>query len=171
MDLPSQNLVQKRLSLRIGTFVFLVCVAILALTVWWEMGARDNELRNAESDMSELARSLTQHAEDTVEIGNTVLIDMVDRLEKYGTGSAALKQLQVFTDLRKSSIGRIHELFAYGADGSWLLSSAKVDIKKHNNGDREYFQHHLKSDSRDTLIGRPIRSRSTNVWIVCRQAI
>jgi hypothetical protein len=123
-------------------------------------------LRSAEADMSNLARSLTQHAEDTLELADAVLIGMVDRLETDGTGSVATARLQTFIDLRKATLVRIRGLFVYGEDGEWLLTTERVELARFNNSDRDYFQRHRESADRKTLIGRPVQSRSGGQWIL-----
>jgi hypothetical protein len=54
------------LPIRAAAFVALVCVAILALSGWTELVSRNTGLKNSESDLSNLASSLAQHAEDTL---------------------------------------------------------------------------------------------------------
>jgi diguanylate cyclase (GGDEF)-like protein/PAS domain S-box-containing protein len=161
-----RNADQTRLPIRAATFVTLVCVAILALSGWREWASRNTALKNAEAEMSNLARSLTQHAEDTLELADAVLIGMVDRLETDGTDSVATARLQAFIDLRKATLARIRGLFVYGEDGQWLLTTEKVGLTRFNNSDRDYFQRHRGSADRKTLIGRPVQSRSGGQWIL-----
>lgn len=166
MPVSRRTFDQRRLSVRAGTFVILVCATILALSGWREWTSRAAELKNAEVEMSDLARSLMQHAEDTVEMADTVLLGLVDRLERDGTGPLAIARLTEFVTLRKATMTRIHGLFVYGEDGRWLATSENVDATKFNNGDRAYFLHHRDTNSRETLIGRPVRSRSSDKWII-----
>jgi diguanylate cyclase (GGDEF)-like protein/PAS domain S-box-containing protein len=151
---------------RAAAFVALVCIVILALSGWREWVSRNTELKNAEADMSNLARSLTQHADDTLEIADTILIGMVYRLENGGAEPAALARLQTFLDLRKATLSRVRGLFVYGEDGGWLVTTEKIDLAGLNNSDRIYFQHHRESTDRNTLIGKPVRSRSGGQWII-----
>jgi len=61
---------------------------------WREWESRHVELRNAEVDMANLAQSLSQHAEDTFELADTILAGMVDRMEVGGTSPAAVAKIQ-----------------------------------------------------------------------------
>jgi hypothetical protein len=158
--------VHTHLPIRAAVFVALVCIAILALSGWREWTSRVAELKNSETDMSNLARSLAQHAEDTLELADAILIGMVDRLETDGTDPVATARLQTFLDLRKATIARIRGLFVYGEDGRWLLTTEKVDLLSFNNSDRDYFLRHRESADRNTLIGKPVRSKSGGQWIV-----
>ena len=144
----------------------LICVAILVLSGWREWSSREAELKNAEVDVANLSESLTQHADDTLELADNVLTGLVHRLGIDGTGPEAIARLQTFIDLRKSSLGRIRGVFIYDETGNWLATSEAVSLKGLNNGDRDYFRHHAQSDDHRTLIGRPVKSRSGGQWII-----
>jgi diguanylate cyclase (GGDEF)-like protein/PAS domain S-box-containing protein len=146
-------------------FVTLTCVAILALSGWREWEARQLDLHDAEVEMANLARSLTQHADDSFELTDTILVGLVDRLETDGTGPAAIEKIQKFLQLRKAT-GRIHGIFVYDETGRWLATTEKVDLTVLNNSDRDYFQRHRASPDRGTLIGHPVKSRSSGQWII-----
>ena len=104
--------------------------------------------------MANLARSLTQHAEDSFELADTVLVGLVDRLETDGTSPAAVAKIHKFLQLRKANGSRIRGIFVYDEAGRWLATTENVDLAGFNNSDRDYFQHHKASPDRRTLIGR-----------------
>ena len=149
-----------------AAFVALACVAILALAGWHAWSSRAVDLRTAEVEVENLARSLTQHAEDTFELADTVLVGLVDRLETDGTGPAAVAKIHKFLQLRKAAGKRIRGIFIYDENGRWLATTENVDMASFNNSDRDYFQHHKSSPDRGTLIGRPVKSRSGGQWII-----
>ena len=162
----SHELGKNRLPLWASGFVTLACLAILAMSGWREWESRTADLKNAEVDMANLARSLTQHADDTFELADTILGGMVDRLEANGTGDAAIAKLQAFLQQRKFNGKRIRGIFVYDEAGRWLATSEQVNLAGLNNSDRDYFQRHRASPDRDTLIGRPVKSRSGGQWII-----
>ncbi|MBR1215358.1 diguanylate cyclase [Bradyrhizobium sp. JYMT SZCCT0180] len=147
-------------------FVALACVAILALSGWREWESRQVDLKNAEVDMANLARSLTQHAEDTFDLADTILAGMADRMETGGTNPAAVEKIQTFLKSRKYNRQRIRGIFVYDETGRWLATTEDINLAGLNNGDRDYFQHHRTSTDRGTLIGRPVKSRSGGQWII-----
>ena len=77
-------------------FVVLICIAILALSSWREWETRNAELRNAEVDVANLAQSLVQHADDTFELADTILVGLVHRLELDGMGPDTIAKLQTY---------------------------------------------------------------------------
>jgi diguanylate cyclase (GGDEF)-like protein/PAS domain S-box-containing protein len=151
-----------RLPIWTTSFVALICVGILGMSGWRELDSRASTLKNAETEMANLARSLTQHAEDTFDLLDASIIGVATRLELEGTGPAAISKLQKILESRKAALKRIHGLFIYDESGRCLATSgiAGPDIS-----DREYFQHHMQSTSRDMLIGNPVRRRPGGGWI------
>jgi diguanylate cyclase (GGDEF)-like protein/PAS domain S-box-containing protein len=155
-----------RLPLAAAAFVVLVCVAILALSGWREWTSRQTALTDAEVDVANLAQSLTQHANDTFELAEVLVIGLVNQLEAGGTGPGAMARLESAINLRKGTLGRIRGLFVYDATGRWLATSENVDPTAYNNADRDYFRQHRDSPDRGTVIGLPVKSRSGGQWVI-----
>jgi PAS domain S-box-containing protein len=116
-------------------------------------------------EIANLARSLTQHADDTFELTDTILVGLVDRLQTDGTGPTAIEKIQTFLQLRKAT-GRVKGIFVYDETGRWIATTEHVTLAGLNNSDRDYFQHHRASPDRGTWIGRPVKSRSGGQWII-----
>ena len=163
--ITSRELGKTRLPLWAAGFVVLICVAILGLSAWREWETRNAELRNAEIDVANLAHSLIQHADDTFELTDTILVGLVHRLELDGMGPDTIAKLQTYLPTRKSS-DRIRGIFVYDETGRWLATTEHVDLSKFNNSDREYFRKHRDSPEKGTLIGRPVKSRAGGQWII-----
>src|SRR5438034_10866526 len=133
-----RELGKTRLPVWTALFVTLSCAAILALSGWREWESRQLDLHGAEVEMANLARSLTQHADDSFELTDTILVGLVDRLETDGTSPAAVEKIQRFLHLRQST-GRVHGIFVYDETGRWLATTEQVNLVGLNNGDRDYF--------------------------------
>jgi hypothetical protein len=151
-----------RLPFRAAAFVALVCVAILGMSGWGEWSARDASMQAAEVELVNLARSLTQHAEDSFDILDNSITGSVSRLETEGTDRDTLAKLRALLLLRKAASTRIHGIFVYDENGDWLTSSGPIGG---NIGDRSYFQHHKQSPERDAFIGRPVKGNVDGEWI------
>jgi diguanylate cyclase (GGDEF)-like protein/PAS domain S-box-containing protein len=156
----------KRLPQLAGGFVALVCVAIIALSAWSEWASREKELSESEVELGNLARSLTQHAEDTFELGQSLLTGIVLALETEGPDQGNVTGLQAVLEARKSSLGRIHGLFVYDDAGRWLATTEAVNLSAYNNSDRDYFRYHKQWPDRAMLIGRPVHSKSSGQWVI-----
>ena len=94
MNVATQRAGWSRLPLRAAAFVVLTCVTILGVTGWREWAARDAVLKGAETEMANVARSLTQHAEDSLDLLDSGVVGTVSRLEMDGTDSATITKLR-----------------------------------------------------------------------------
>jgi diguanylate cyclase (GGDEF)-like protein/PAS domain S-box-containing protein len=162
MDVAVPKTGPMRLPSWAAAFVALVCVAILAMSGWREWSSRGGRLKAAEVEMSNLARSMTQHAEDTVDLLDASILGVVVRLETDGTGQDSLSKLQKILVARKAGLKRIRDLTIFDETGRRLATSGAAGP---NVSDREYFRHHQQSPSRDVFIGPPARSRTTGEWM------
>jgi diguanylate cyclase (GGDEF)-like protein/PAS domain S-box-containing protein len=163
MSTNPSKAVPTRLPLRAAGFVALICVVILGMSGWREWSSRANRLKAAEVEMANLARSLTQHAEDSLELLDTGIIGVVSRLETDGTGPETLAKLHKVLAARKEGLKRIYGIVITDENGNWLTSSGVMGV---NIADREYFQHHKQSAERSAFIGRPIKSKTDGEWII-----
>ena len=145
-------------------YVLLACVMLLGLTTWREWEARRVELHDVNTAVVNLARSLSQHADDTVEMADTALVGLVERLETDGTLPAALARLDRFLVMRNAALPRVRDFVIFDENGNWLATS--MPAKGGNNADRPYFQHHRDLPDRGAYIGAPFLSRSSGRWTV-----
>lgn len=144
--------------------VALACVSLLGLEGWREWLAYGQQLHETKTSLTNLASSLTQHAEDTMELADTALLGVVERLEVDGVSPAALTRLGGVLRARVQATPRIRDFIVFGEDGSWLATS--MPALGTNDGDRAYFQHHRDDPARTPFIGPPIRSRSSGRWTI-----
>ncbi|SIS08680.1 diguanylate cyclase (GGDEF) domain-containing protein [Aquipseudomonas alcaligenes] len=149
------------------TFVVLVCVSLLVIDGWLMWTARQVQLRDAEIETSNLASALARQASDSLRKADTVLLDLVERLQTDGRQPAQLQRLAQLMRLHVYELGELHGLFAYDRDGRWLVNSFGELPPGANNADREYFIYHRDHpDDHGSRVGRPIRSRLTGDWII-----
>jgi diguanylate cyclase (GGDEF)-like protein len=147
-------------------FVAVVIVSILALDVWQAWTARAEALRTAQVSVSNLARALAQHAGDTVQEADSVLLGLVERVETEGVGAAQLARLHGLMESNVAFLEQLHGLFLYDKDGNWLATSNQSFPAGANNADREYFAYHREHAERGAHLGPVIRSRSTGDLII-----
>lgn len=147
-------------------FVALVIASLIALEVWQSWTARNQALRVSETTTSNLARSLAQHADDTVQESDTVLLGLIERIQVDGTEPAELARLRNLMQGWTRSLDQLQGLFVYDREGRWVVSSNLVDPPNANNADRDYFQYHLNNPEADLHIGPVIRSRSSASLVI-----
>jgi hypothetical protein len=118
-----------RLPLWTAIFVVLVCSAIMAVTAVQEWSARQTSLAVAETSMRNLARSLTQHVEDSFDLLDASIFGALSRLEAEGVTPDVLGKLQKVLVARKEGSKLIHGLVVADENGDWLTSSGLMGDK------------------------------------------
>jgi diguanylate cyclase (GGDEF)-like protein len=129
--------------------------------------AREQALMNAEVTASNLARSLSQHAQDTFEMADLALSGMTEALivdEPFAPNKVQRLHEAMIVEVAVSP--RMRELAVYDEDGNWITSSLPVLPTRTNDADQAYFKHHRDSVSSASFVGPPVRSRSTGEWII-----
>lgn len=154
------------LSAWVVVLVGIVCVGVVGMELNDEHGQRAQEIARIERTTSNLARSLAQHADDTLEMADTALVGLVERIETDGTSPAAIRRLNRVLALRTEALPRLRGLFVYGEDGDWLATSLPGAKPGLNDADRDYFRHHRASRDRGPYLGPPAKSRSEGQWIL-----
>jgi len=164
LDQMCKPMVKRTITLIGGISLLLVC-----LHLWSLFAARQAEIDGTATSTANMARALASHAERTIELGDAVLDEMVERTENgelagsvHGTSTAHLHARLTHI---ATVTPQIQELFIYGADGERLATSLP-HLLAGNNADREYFRYHQTHAGRGTYIGKPIRSRSTGILTI-----
>jgi diguanylate cyclase (GGDEF)-like protein/PAS domain S-box-containing protein len=161
MEIAPYKVGQMRLPLRAAAFVALVCVTIVGLSGWREWESRDVILRTTEIDLANLAHSLTQHVEDSLDLLDTGIVGVISRLETDGTDPETIAKLRKILVARKDSLKRIHNIAICDENGNSLATAGGTAI---HLGDREYFQHHQQSTARGAFVGHPVKSKLDGEW-------
>lgn len=163
MSAATQRAGWSRLPLRAAAFVLLTCATILAVSGWREWAARDAVLRGAETEMANVARSLTQHADDSLDLLDSSVVGGVSRLEIDGTDPATITKLGTVLDARKKAVPRIHGFAIIDDQGNLLTSPGTIGSTL---SDDAFFRYHQLSPKREAHVGRPVKSLLEGEWVV-----
>ncbi|MEE1657272.1 sensor domain-containing diguanylate cyclase [Microvirga sp. CF3062] len=147
-------------------FVLAVCLVILGLEGWRYWHDQGHEFERIRAETLNLAKSLTQHAQDTFELADALLVDVVDRVETGGILPNAIARLDVFLVERVQSLQRIKALTIYGEDGTLLSSSLPGHRGRVSIDALALFQHHRATTSSDWFVGPLIRDPLGGDWIL-----
>ncbi len=144
----------------------MACMLLLGSEYWSIHEERASALRGAEAQSLNLANSLAQHASDTMSIADAVLSGLVARVEHDQGNASARAAMHEFLVREARRSDRLHGIFIYAADGSWVSSSLDSTPKTHNNADRAYFKYHRDHRDALSLVGAPVKSRSDGSWVL-----
>jgi diguanylate cyclase (GGDEF)-like protein/PAS domain S-box-containing protein len=146
-----------------AAFVVLACGAIAGISGWQEWSSRNDRLRDADIEMSNLARSLTQHAEDSLDLIDTGIVGVVARLELDGATPLTVSKLNTVMDARRRAVDRIYGLAIIDSAGKWLASSGMLSGRL---SDDQFFRHHAQVADKRAYISRPMRDLADGEWIL-----
>ncbi|QPF90190.1 diguanylate cyclase [Bradyrhizobium commune] len=163
MNVASQRAGWSRLPLRAAAFVVLACVAILGISGWSEWSARQTVLRGAETEMANVARSLTQHAEDSLDLLDSGVVGVVSRLEMDGADPTTIAKLKNLLEARKKAMERVHSLAIIDDQGNWLTAPGTIASTL---SDDAFFRYHQLSPKREAFVGHPVKSLLDGEWVV-----
>ncbi|PZP62607.1 MAG: diguanylate cyclase [Pseudoxanthomonas spadix] len=147
-------------------FVLTVCLLFAGAEYWHGLETRREATAQIHLDAGNLARSVSQHAEDSILVADSVLSGIVENLRIDGAAPREARRLDDYLGDEARRSGRIHGLFVYDAQGRWIASSLEHLPSNVNNADRAYFKHHQAVDDTLPWVGPPVRSRSDNQWII-----
>src|ERR1700722_2383722 len=115
----SSEWVAHRIKAQTGVFAFiaLACVAIVGLDMLHLYDQRSHAIAEGRQETANLARSLAQHADDTILAVDAVAIGLVDRIERNGTSPAVLERLRENFLARMAVLPQLNSITATDADG------------------------------------------------------
>jgi diguanylate cyclase (GGDEF)-like protein len=154
MDSPLRKIHSSSFWLKI--FVAVVCLAIVGLEGWRDWNERQEEFAGIQTEMKNLAKSLAQHAEDTLNLADAILVDTVDRIETQGANPQAIAGMEAFFAERVQSLQALKSLTVYGEDG-FVISSSLSGHGRVNVRDRAFFQHHAATTGEKWFFGPMIK--------------
>jgi diguanylate cyclase (GGDEF)-like protein len=145
-------------------FVVVVCMAIMALEGWRDWIEQREGLVRVQSTMATLSHSLVRHAEDTFEIADAVVVDLVDRVSSADWSSARMVRLRDFLTERIKTLPRLKSLAIYGADGMLMTSSLEQEPPGVDASGLQFFEHHRAHDGPGWFFGPFIHDPLDGRW-------
>ncbi len=147
-------------------FIFIMCAVLVGSDIWRSFNARTVQLNEMTTATANLARAMSQHADDTIKEADLVLSGVVERVQHDGTAPPVLERLHQLFSARLSELAQLDGLYLFDRDGALLVSSLPGPLRSYNNSDREYFIFHQTHPDRGVRVWPPLRSRSTGKWTI-----
>lgn len=147
-------------------FIALVAFALVCLQALSRYHTYTDRLDESQVSTVNIARAAAEHAEKTVDLIDAILYGIVERAEGDGLAPDQLPRLHQLLEGHVNNVPALQGLFIYDAEGNWVVSSVGRMPPNANNGDREYFRYHQTHFARTIHLGKPIRSRSSGVWVL-----
>ena len=146
--------------------LLVIACSLASLTVWKVAAARDRILEQVDVQGLNLTHALATYSEGIVRQSSMLLLGIVERLEKEGSGPAQIRRLSTLVARQRPLMPQLSGVVIYDNQGHWLMSSIRPIPAGANSSDRAYFIHHRNDPTREPFIGPPIRSRSNQEWVI-----
>lgn len=162
-----QSLDQQRKPIVMRSTVLLICFCLMlvGLHAWSLWISRQGELSDSATSTANMARALASHAERSLNIANSTLDDVVERINQDGLDQFDINRMHTRMAHIATNSAEIQELFVYDAKGMRLATSLPT-LLAGSNMDREFFRYHIAHTDMSTHIGMPIRSRSSGILTI-----
>jgi diguanylate cyclase (GGDEF)-like protein len=141
------------------------CLMLVGLHVSSLWTSRQGELEDTATSTANMARALASQAERSFKIADSVLTEMVERVEQDGVDPVHIGRMHARMAGITGGSKELQEIFVYGADGMRLATSLPT-LLPGSNIDREFFRYHMTHADPAMRIGKPIRSRSSGVLTI-----
>ncbi|QGZ43341.1 diguanylate cyclase (GGDEF)-like protein [Pseudoduganella flava] len=143
----------------------LASAIVVGFSSWFVAHGRQTEIGQAEVASSNVARMVGVQVEAAMQLAGMALADIAERVAQDGDDAAAQARLTAHLGELAGTFPDLHGLFVYRADGAWFATSLGRHMKG-NNADREYFQYHQAHRGTAVHFGKPVKSRSTGLWVM-----
>ena len=146
--------------------IVVVCALLIGLDGWRTWQARSLQIAEDKAETANLARSLAQHAHDTMQAADTVLVGLRQTVETGGLAPEKVTALRDYMKVSIATLPTIHGLIVCDANGHWIVNSTPNAPKAVSYSDRAYFQFHRSNADRSFYFGPPVQSKSDGSWII-----
>jgi diguanylate cyclase (GGDEF)-like protein/PAS domain S-box-containing protein len=147
-------------------FVFLVCLAVVAIEAANLWQQRNREMAEAWQDAANLARSLSQHAEDTLRTADVSIIGIVHRLQLDGTSPEKLDQLSRITAARLTAAPSLSDLVVIEASGRCIGAPQPPSGAECLAVFGPTIEFHRMDRNGEAHLGRPRRDAASGRWSI-----
>nr|WP_217344190.1 hypothetical protein [Noviherbaspirillum sp. L7-7A]MBV0878312.1 hypothetical protein [Noviherbaspirillum sp. L7-7A] len=104
-------------------FVVMACLLVLGINGWRSISARQQQLAETKTSASNLARAVSQHANDTLRVADTTLISIVQQVEADGLDADRSQSMHQFLMRLTQEIPLLDKLTIMDSQGRWLVNS------------------------------------------------
>lgn len=150
----------------VAGFVCVICASLIGLQIASIVGERSKVLSDAKKDTANLTSSLVQHADLTFKTADSLLVGLVERLEHEDLSDQNVRQRLRNWFLQEVRLNSQFVSFAViDRDGKMIVTSTGQTALS-DYSDRDYFIHHRDHDDRELLVGKPVKGRNANTWLI-----
>ncbi|TDK37254.1 diguanylate cyclase [Rhizobium deserti] len=140
--------------------------AFIALLSWAEYSAWNAQVARVEGSLKQTAEAIAQHTDDVIEMSRLPLAGLIAEInDEVGHPEMPTKIKALITRQMKAS-PTLDTLSYIDAAGQMVATSSNNAPPGMNYADRDYFRFHKENPFRLPVVGKPIKSRLSNLWVI-----
>ncbi len=157
-----------RVPLHAGIIVAVVamCLLLLGLDSWSTWQAGEAAVAADKTETANLARSLAQHASDTLHITDVILCGLRERVETDAPSEKRTARLERLIAMRLAGVPALSGLAVFDAAGAMLAGEHSTTGGAFTVADRAYFEYHRTHADRGMQVDDAILSRADGLWSI-----
>jgi len=150
---------------RLIAYVAFACLLMLGLEGWAAWQAREEALSETKIKTENLARSVADHAENSIAAVDLVLSGLLERTVHGGLAPDQAPRIQQLLTERTRELKQIQFFYVSDADGRLTMASIGGALNV-SVADREYFKFHRDHPDGGLHLMGPARNRINGEWSI-----
>lgn len=122
-----------------GSFLLLVLVTFVSVEGWRAWRDYRQAFTTAQDSVTNLARAMSQHADDVVRQVDVMTAALTERIQGDGIEHIDIPRIHELLVQQAQLMPQLHGIFIYGPKGDWIVTDKDAIPKGANNADRDYF--------------------------------
>jgi len=156
---------RRPLHARIVFAVLAACLLLVGLDGWRTWQTHEVAIAEDKTETANLARSLAQHAHDTLHVADVILSGLRERVEADGLSPDRTDRLERLIAMRLQDVPVLSGLAVFDAAGTRVAGEQHA-AGAFAVGDRAYFEYHRSHADRGVHVGDALRSRADGQWSI-----
>ncbi len=140
--------------------------AFVALFCWAEYSNWGTQVTRVEASLEQTAEAIAQHADDVVEMSRLPLASLISEIHDRAGGDDLPARIKAVMMGQLKASPTLDTLSYINAGGEMVATSSDNAPAGMNYADRDYFAFHKTNPLPLPVVGRPIKSRLSQLWVI-----
>jgi diguanylate cyclase (GGDEF)-like protein/PAS domain S-box-containing protein len=141
-------------------------LAFVTLFCWTEYSNWRTQVTRVETSLEQTAKAITLHADDVIEMARLPLASLVSEIGDGGKDADLPARIRALIAGQMKASPTLDTLSYINADGDMVATSSAEPPTGINYSDRVYFSFHKTRPLKLPIVGAPIESRLSRLWVI-----
>jgi diguanylate cyclase (GGDEF)-like protein/PAS domain S-box-containing protein len=165
MEETSMQSLAFRSGMTTAIVIFGFC-AFVGLLTWAEYSNWKAQVSRVEAGLEQTAEAIAQHADDVVEMSHLPLASLISEVEDEQGHPEMPAKIKALIKRQMKASPTLDTLSYIDASGRMIATSSDSPPANTTYTDRDYFQFHRDHPLPLPIVGKPIKSRLSQAWVI-----